>query len=163
MVRKAVEIKHYEMVQLLLEHGASPNEKSELGCMWEENEEDWCLWDEPTLHTAIRTNNPAMVKLLLMYGADSIAKDEACMTPLEAAYDMIWERKMMGDPDSELWDEAIRLLIEAGGDVDHVMDLEIGSEARLVTEVEDEDEEGEGLEDGDNVDGEASEGGEFEG
>lgn len=162
MVRKAVELKHYEMVKLLLEHGASPNEKSELGCMWDENEEDWCLWDEPTLHTAVRTNNPAMVRLLLMHGADPIAKDEACRTPLEAVYDSIWERQVMGEPDSEEWNEAIRSLIEAGGDADHVIDdLEIGDAGRLVTELGDDEEEG--LEDEDSVDGEDSERGESEG
>lgn len=162
MVRKAVEMKNYEMVQLLLENGASPNERSELGYIWDDIKQDWAMCDEPALHTAVRTNNPSMVKLLLLYGADSFAKDEANRTTLEAAYDKVWERKVMGDSDPQPWFDAIELLIEARGDIDHGMELEIG-EGRLVSEVE--DEEIEGLDDEREIDEDevSSEDGEHEG
>jgi ankyrin repeat protein len=70
-LHRAVMINEKEIMQLLLEHGASPGEPDSAGAT--------------PLHMAVFDNNPAMVELLLAHGADIEARDRCGATALMLA------------------------------------------------------------------------------
>lgn len=61
----------FDMVELLLEHGAKLNPKA--------------AWHSTALHAAVRADDLTIVEQLLARGSDVNAQDEACCTPLHYA------------------------------------------------------------------------------